>query len=121
MELPTGRWVELAGELGFEPRSSVLETDSLTVELTPLWERSGPSFAAQALPCLLRFLVIGVLAARVAELGELETARGGLLVLGGGVVPVLANRALQGDDLAHDVLLKFGQPHRLASSLAGWT
>ena len=25
----------LAGELGFEPRSSVLETDSLTVELTP--------------------------------------------------------------------------------------
>jgi hypothetical protein len=26
----------LAGELGFEPRSSVLETDSLTVELTPL-------------------------------------------------------------------------------------
>jgi hypothetical protein len=29
---------ELAGELGFEPRSSVLETDSLTVELTPPWE-----------------------------------------------------------------------------------
>ncbi len=26
---------KLAGELGFEPRSSVLETDSLTVELTP--------------------------------------------------------------------------------------
>ena len=26
----------MAGELGFEPRSSVLETDSLTVELTPL-------------------------------------------------------------------------------------
>src|SRR5271155_1642788 len=25
---------KLAGELGFEPRSSVLETDSLTVELT---------------------------------------------------------------------------------------
>jgi hypothetical protein len=25
----------MAGELGFEPRSSVLETDSLTVELTP--------------------------------------------------------------------------------------
>jgi hypothetical protein len=27
----------MAGELGFEPRSSVLETDSLTVELTPPW------------------------------------------------------------------------------------
>jgi hypothetical protein len=27
---------EMAGALGFEPRSSVLETDSLTVELTPL-------------------------------------------------------------------------------------
>src|SRR6266702_5492676 len=26
---------KLAGELGFEPRSSVLETDSLTVKLTP--------------------------------------------------------------------------------------
>src|ERR1700733_400288 len=31
----TQRPGELAGELGFEPRSSVLETDSLTVELTP--------------------------------------------------------------------------------------
>jgi hypothetical protein len=27
---------DMAGALGFEPRSSVLETDSLTVELTPL-------------------------------------------------------------------------------------
>ena len=34
--LPRGRSErKLAGELGFEPRSSVLETDSLTVELTP--------------------------------------------------------------------------------------
>jgi hypothetical protein len=29
----------MAGELGFEPRSSVLETDSLTVELTPPYRR----------------------------------------------------------------------------------
>jgi hypothetical protein len=50
---------------------------------------------------LLGLLVIRVLAARVAELGELETARGGLLVLGGRVVPVLAYRTLQADDLAH--------------------
>jgi hypothetical protein len=45
--------------------------------------------------------VVRVLAARIAELGELETACGGLLVLGGGVVPVLAVRALKGDDFAH--------------------
>ena len=68
------------------------------------------------LPALLCFLVIGVLAARIAKLGELETACGGLFVLGGGIVPVFANRALQGDDLAHGILLRFGQPLRLASS-----
>jgi hypothetical protein len=34
---------KLAGELGFEPRSSVLETDSLTIELTP--PRSGQLLA----------------------------------------------------------------------------
>src|SRR5277367_3086824 len=35
---------KLAGELGFEPRSSVLETDSLTVELTPpaVWDEANP-------------------------------------------------------------------------------
>jgi hypothetical protein len=54
---------------------------------------------------LLGFLVIRVLAARIAKLGELETSRGGLLVLGGGIVPVLAHRALQGNDLAHLSLL----------------
>src|SRR3984957_15539752 len=49
IELPQSSWCvvvslpglegpgKLAGELGFEPRSSVLETDSLTVELTPPW------------------------------------------------------------------------------------
>lgn len=62
--------------------------------------------------------MIGVLAARVAKLGELETTCGGSLVLGGGIVPVFADRALQSDDLAHGVLLKFGQPLRLASSVA---
>jgi len=43
---------------------------------------------------LLRFLVRRVLAAGVAKLFELETARGRLLVLGGRVVPFLAVRAL---------------------------
>ena len=51
---------------------------------------------------LLCLLVRRVLAARVAEFGELQPSSGCLLVLGGGVVPVLALRTLQGDDLAHD-------------------
>jgi len=48
-----------------------------------------------------------VLAAGVAELGELQPASGRLLVLGGGVVPVLASRTLQGDDLAHWLVLLY--------------
>ncbi len=116
----------MAGELGFEPRSSVLETDSLTVELTP---PGGVRFGdtrfvnishlrTSNLYALLGLFVVRVLAARVAELGELQTAGRGLLVLGCGVVPVLALRALQCDDLAHGILpFEFGQPPRLASSL----
>lgn len=46
-----------------------------------------------------------VLAACVAELLELQTAGRRLLVLRGGVVPVLAIRALQGYDLAHKDIL----------------
>ena len=42
-----------------------------------------------------------VLAAAVTELLELETAGGRLLVLGGGVVPLLALSALQCDNFAH--------------------
>jgi hypothetical protein len=64
--------------------------------------------------------VIGVLAAGIAELGKLETAGGRLLVLGGGVVPVLALWALQCDNFAHllvSPILLSGQPPRLASSL----
>jgi hypothetical protein len=82
----------MAGELGFEPRSSVLETDSLTVELTPPTPNRP----------LLGLFVVRVLAAGVAELRKLQTTRRGLLVLGRRVVAVLANRALQGYDLAHD-------------------
>jgi hypothetical protein len=50
---------------------------------------------------LLRFLVRLVLAAAVTELLELETAGGRLLVLGGGVVPLLALSALQCHNLTH--------------------
>ena len=81
----------MAGELGFEPRSPVLETGSLTVELTPLCNKES----------LLGLLVIRMLPAGIAELGELETSCRGLLVLGGRVVPVFAHRTLQADDLAH--------------------
>ena len=51
-----------------------------------------------------------VLAAGVAELRELQTARGRLLVLRGRVVPVLALRALEGNDLAHFALLLLTWP-----------
>ena len=42
-----------------------------------------------------------MLAARIAKLGELQPARGRLLVLGRRIVPVLALRTLQGNNLAH--------------------
>jgi hypothetical protein len=42
-----------------------------------------------------------MLAATGAEFGELEAASGRLLVLGGGVVPLFADSALEGDDFAH--------------------
>jgi len=57
---------------------------------------------------LLGFLMCRVLAAAAAELLELETASGRLLVLRRRVVPLLAIRALQCDDFAHLSIL----PHR---------
>jgi hypothetical protein len=45
--------------------------------------------------------MIRVLAARIAKLGELKATGRRLLVLGRGVVPVLADRALKGDNFAH--------------------
>lgn len=55
-----------------------------------------------------------VFAAGVAELRELQTTGGGLLVLRGRVVPVLALRALQCDDLAHSSNLLLTWPAALA-------
>jgi hypothetical protein len=69
---------KLAGAEGFEPPSSVLETDSLTVELTPLWIAENP-----AIRQLLHFLVRRVLAADAAELFQLQTLGHRLPVLGG--------------------------------------
>ena len=59
--------------------------------------------------------MVRVLAAGIAELRELQAASGRLLVLGGGVVPVLALRALEGDDLAHWLL-----PFVIVASHLGW-
>jgi hypothetical protein len=64
---------------------------------------------------LLRLFVCRVLAAGVAELVELEAAGGRLLVLGGGVVPVLALGALQCDDFAHWMI-----PFVIVASHLGW-
>src|SRR5579859_6396544 len=90
----------MAGELGFEPRSSVLETDSLTVELTPPYRDALRSRGSRRW-CLLRLFVVRVLAAGIAELRELQATGGRLLVLRGRVVPVLTSRTLQSDNFAH--------------------
>src|SRR5258706_4338038 len=68
----------LAGAEGFEPPSSVLETDSLTVELTPLC-----SAGALARVSLLHFPVRLVPAATGAELLQFDAVRRRLAVLGG--------------------------------------
>ena len=95
----------MAGALGFEPRSSVLETDSLTVELTPLWcrkqEQRRKKIPLAPAGCLLCFFVVGVRTAGITELGHLESTGGGFLVLGRRIVAVFANRALQSNDFAH--------------------
>jgi hypothetical protein len=97
---------KLAGELGFEPRSSVLETDSLTVELTPPWcGTRATGLIPESGRRLLRFLVIRVLAAGIAELREFEAACGRLLVLRRRVVPVFAIGALQCNNFAHLFIL----------------
>src|SRR5262249_31946622 len=49
-------------------------------------------------PRLLRLLVLGVLAAARAELGQDQLVGHGPLVLGGRVVPLLGHGALEGDD-----------------------
>src|SRR6266581_842029 len=74
----------LAGAEGFEPPSSVLETDSLTVELTPLKTVLSCQFSAKATgDGLLNLFVRLVLAAAGAELLQFNTVRCRLAVLGG--------------------------------------
>ena len=110
----------LAGAEGFEPPSSVLETDSLTVELTPLLTchpeatrfsspkdlgapRDVPRFlrhrkrALGALPyftSLFHFFVRRMLAAPAAELFQLYSVRRRFAVLRCRIVPLFAITAL---------------------------
>jgi hypothetical protein len=62
--------------------------------------------------CLLRLFVVRVLAAGIAELRELQTAGGRLLVLRRRVIPVLALGALQCNNFAHlSILTDFAEVH----------
>ena len=64
--------------------------------------------AAQPLyrqPRLLHFLMGNVFPAELAELIPLQTIRVVLLILHGGIVPLLADRACQINDLSHLSLL----------------
>ena len=123
----------MAGALGFEPRSSVLETDSLTVELTPPYrENALPALfhLCRGLPAngtgpespeLLGFLVRRVLAAAIAELRELKPAGGRLLVLRRRVITLLTDGALQCHDFTHNLYYPFKPailPNPSATSMA---
>jgi hypothetical protein len=124
----------LAGAEGFEPPSPVLETGSLTVELTPLPSlsssgdlplspkdlgaprillRNPAPKARKFAPPLFHFLMRRVLAATAAEFLELQPLRRRLLVLRGRVVPLFALATLQ----RHNFSGHFNNSWLYASSL----
>ena len=72
--------MKLAGAEGFEPPSPVLETSSLTVELTPLHPQKTTR--------LLGFFMSRMFAATIAELRKLQPSCRLLLVLCRRVVPL---------------------------------
>ena len=122
----SGTSLFLAGAEGFEPPSPVLETGSLAVELTPLFIafRSSPFAFRQDRPkreaiskrrkaVLFCLFMWRVLPALPAELLEFQPARRRLLVLGGGVVTVLALSTLQRHNLAGHGYLPFRLPRSL--------
>ena len=93
-------YTSLAGVPGFEPGLSVLETDVLTVDTIPLRTlplRHQPGNGDRQPEMSLGLLVIDVLTAATTELLELETFRGGLLVLRRHIVATLTLCALQYD------------------------
>src|SRR5437868_11254234 len=89
-----GQSKRLAGQPGLEPGTCGFGDRRSTIGATGLG--------------LLRLLVLGVFAATRAELRKHQLVRHGPLVLGGGVVPLLAHRALERDD---------GSVHRSAPDL----
>src|SRR5689334_6555441 len=102
----------LAGAEGFEPPLAVLETAGLPLNLRPwILPAHEPVPAASSTPIpggstiLLDFLVGLVLTAVPAELLHFQTVRGSLLVFGRRVVPVLALRTLERNDVAWHALL----------------
>jgi hypothetical protein len=90
----------LAGAEGFEPPSSVLETDSLTVELTPLHQYSVVSTRysvqteTETAHWLFHFFMRRVLTATVAKFLEFQPFGRRLPILGRRVVPLFAVTAL---------------------------
>ena len=90
----------MAGAEGFEPPSSVLETDSLTVELTPL----KSVFSVASTPvlrktetgsrALFHFFVRGMLTATPAEFLEFQPLGRRFAVLRRRIVPLFAVTAL---------------------------
>jgi hypothetical protein len=101
----------MAGAEGFEPPSSVLETDSLTVELTPLCSLSNCAICElsnlkfvnpkiQQSVNLFYFFMRRMLPAAVAKLLKLQPLRHGLPILGGRIIPLLALTALQRNNLS---------------------
>jgi hypothetical protein len=78
--------LKLAGEEGFEPPLSVLETDGLPLNL---------------LPYLLDLFMCRVFPARVAKFLGFQTVRMQFPVLHGRVISVLTVIALQRDDFSH--------------------
>src|SRR5215470_16656801 len=98
----------LAGAEGFEPPSSVLETDSLTVELTPLKTVLSCRFSVLSKNhwllttdyWLLHFFMRRVLPAPGAEFLLLDAVRRRLPILHGRVVPLFALATLQRNNLS---------------------
>src|ERR1022692_3185139 len=86
----------LAGAEGFEPPLAVLETAGLPLNLRPC---VAPPVQGGT-PILLDFLMRLVLLAVPAELLHFQAFGGSLLVLRRRVVPVLALRALERNDVA---------------------
>ena len=107
--LHAGPTKKLAGAEGFEPPSPVLETSSLTVELTPLHPKNAR---------LLGFFMSRMLAATIAELGKLQARCGLLLVLRRAVIAPLTFEARERDDVSHNSLLESG--NRVIGSLGNW-